>query len=244
VGRTTDIRFTDWPAGRLARTYAYTVTAFAGNNPMGEPSIAVEIAVRPEMFPWAGEVARRGPADVPSVAISIDDCYDRPNVQAMADILRERAAAATFFCVGLPLSKTPDIFAGLAGDFPIANHTLTHRRITRLPRDELIVEVETATDAIENATGRPMPPIIRPPGGYSGSVTNAVLGELGLMVIKWDTMPADAVTSAHNGEIVLLHPRDGAVAKLPGIIDGLRTRGYQLMTVPEMLSLPDQRSDL
>jgi peptidoglycan/xylan/chitin deacetylase (PgdA/CDA1 family) len=41
---------------------------------------------------------------------------------------------------------------------------------------------------------------------------------------------------ASNGGIVLMHPIQQTVQALPGMIDGLKAKGYQLMTVSENLN--------
>ena len=56
-------------------------------------------------------------------------------------------------------------------------------------------------------------------------------------------MAARVLRLLHPGGIVLLHdggsaPRDTTVTALPLLLDGLRTRGYRCVTVPDLLHIP------
>jgi peptidoglycan/xylan/chitin deacetylase (PgdA/CDA1 family) len=77
------------------------------------------------------------------------------------------------------------------------------------------------------------------------------LKSLGLLMVLWSVDTGDylqpgvpviverALAGAHSGAIILMHDAGGAraqtVAALPGIIRGLRSRGYRIVTVPQLM---------
>jgi peptidoglycan/xylan/chitin deacetylase (PgdA/CDA1 family) len=104
--------------------------------------------------------------------------------------------------------------------------------------------------AIRRATGF-RPCVFRPPYGSSGADLVARTRELGMTSVLWSADPADwrtpgagVITSrvlaqAGPGAIVLSHdgggPRSQTLAALPGIVAGLRARGYGFTTVSGLL---------
>ncbi|MGQ9513080.1 hypothetical protein [Thermodesulfitimonas sp.] len=59
--------------------------------------------------------------------------------------------------------------------------------------------------------------------------------------VDWRNPPATAISSkvvsrAHNGAIVLLHPTAPTLEALPTIIEELRGRGFEFVTISELLS--------
>ena len=64
----------------------------------------------------------------------------------------------------------------------------------------------------------------------------------------WDVNPQDYLNTAPEkmsktvlqkvrpGSIVLLHDRPNTVAALAGMVEGLRAKGYQLVTVDQLLA--------
>ena len=90
---------------------------------------------------------------------------------------------------------------------------------------------------------------MRPPYGATNGVVAAAAGEKGfLYVVLWDvdtndwrglsasTIRDHVLSHAHNGAIVLMHlSAPNTAAALPGIITGLRNRGYELVTVSALL---------
>jgi peptidoglycan-N-acetylglucosamine deacetylase len=241
---------TDWVAGRLGGSHAYTVRAQDDAGSTLGSSASVEVAVDPQRYPWAGVVVHNAARTQPRVALTFDDCYNTSNVRQIVSVLRQKAAAGTFFCVGEAVAKAPATFADLATTFPLANHTWNHPNLNLKSRAGIVNQITRTTDAIELATGRPMTALMRPPGGRANATTAAVLGEMGLLVVKWDidtrdwesgttsTMVLNTALSARNGSVVLMHDRAKTVAALPKIISGLRKRGFELVTVNDLFSVP------
>jgi len=92
-----------------------------------------------------------------------------------------------------------------------------------------------------------------PNGAFDKRVLR-IANELGYTVIQWDTDSLDwknpgvdtiinrVVSRAHPGDIILMHASDSCKQTheaLPVIIDRLRAKGYEFVTVSELLNLAD-----
>lgn len=95
-----------------------------------------------------------------------------------------------------------------------------------------------------------------PPYGERGPTVLQAAEEAGYHTILWtaDTIdwqrPAPEVIvrrvldKAENGSIVLMHPTEPTVKALPDMIKGLKEKGYQLVTVSDMLKyIEDKKED-
>jgi len=195
-------------------------------------------------------VITRGPADRPYVALTFDDNYRPETALHCLRVLREREVPATIFVCGNYVRDQPAITRSLAlGGFEIADHTLWHADLTKLSWGDMIEQIGGGTDAFRDLTGVRTVPLLRPPyGAVTRSVAEAAAAEGFLYIVNWDIDTNDwrgrsageitqtVLSQAHNGAIVLMHlSATHTWEALPGIIDGLRKRGYELVTLSTLL---------
>lgn len=242
--------FRDFPAGAPARTYSYQIEAFDAAGVSLGSSTSIDVLVEPPNFPWAGEFRRHGPRSDNVVALTFDDCYSRANIERIVAILREYEVPATFFCTGRAVAAAPELFADLATDFTLANHSWNHPNLTRLEASEIDRQISRAAILIESSTGRPLAPVLRPPGGDSSPFVIEAARRHGLLVNTWDidtrdwrrgaTVESviDAALRARGGSVILMHDRAISVAALTDIINHLRERGLEFVDLVEMFDLP------
>jgi peptidoglycan/xylan/chitin deacetylase (PgdA/CDA1 family) len=146
----------------------------------------------------------------------------------------------------------------LDGD-AIGNHTEQHTAAFALEAEALqAADVDLAERTIHRVTGQ-YPRLFRPPQGLRSPWMMGLLARDSLVTVTWDDAPRDwerrtpaalvrsTLEQAHPGAIVLLHDglnldhranRSATVAALPEIIDRLRARGYEFVTLPELLKAP------
>lgn len=252
IATVTKTSFEDWRGGRTPASYTYKIQAADGAGNRSDSSAGVEGSVQPELFPWAGVLRKNGSRLEPTVALTFDDCYRSSNVEKIAGILRAQGAAGTFFPTGEAVDRAPQLWSQIGRDFPVANHTYTHPNLTKIAPEAIESQLVRTTNSIESATGRPMIPLMRPPGGYSDTTVRAVTKTLGLAVATWDIdtrdwenspsaeVVRDRALTAKNGSVILLHDGANVVQALPEIISGLRAKGYQLVSLDELLGIPWQ----
>ncbi|MCZ7664619.1 MAG: polysaccharide deacetylase family protein [Thermoleophilia bacterium] len=195
-------------------------------------------------------VVRQGPTDRPRIALTFDDNFNTARALATLGVLERYDVEATMFVIGNAVNAYPSITRAIAdGGFEVADHTRSHPQLTRLSWSSLLGEIGGGTAAYRAATGRRTVPLFRPPYGATNSTVAAAAGAKGfLYVVNWDvdtndwrglsggTIRDHVLRHAHNGAIVLMHLSAPHTAEaLPGIITGLRARGYELVTVSELL---------
>ncbi len=186
------------------------------------------------------------------MALTFDFGSDPGNVWRILQVLADRGVKATFFVTGEAAANHPDVIRSVvAQGHEIGNHSYSHPYFTQLTSAQMADELSRTATAIRNATGQSPQPFFRPPyGDYNSSVLQAA-GDAGYThTIMWtiDTVDWQGVSSAAVRDAVLSRATPGAIAlmhvgggasgtpdALPGMIDGLRAAGYQLVTVSELL---------
>lgn len=132
----------------------------------------------------------------------------------------------------------------------IGAHSWSHQNLRKAGLAALTAELDQTSQLLRRLTQRPVT-LFRPPGGnYSQSVISQA-NRQGETVVLWNVDPKDWMPShahadglarhvlahARPGSIILLHEgKPATLAALPAIIKGLRSRGYELVTVSELLA--------
>ncbi len=188
-----------------------------------------------------------GPKGVPVVALTFDDGPHQFTTPRLITLLDELSVRGTFFIVGTQAVQFPGILEDLASrGHTVANHSWSHRNITQLDRGALLEELAFCSQAIETITGV-RPRFFRPPGGKWDRQSLATVQELGLTTVLWDVtgrdivqrsprqMAASVVKAAVPGSIILLHGgMEWTMEALPLIVEGLRARGFLLVSLDQM----------
>jgi peptidoglycan/xylan/chitin deacetylase (PgdA/CDA1 family) len=184
------------------------------------------------------------------LALTFDD-GPGPYTPRILAILERENVPATFFEVGVLERYFHASTSRIVSDgYVVGDHTQLHAPMSRLSRaDQRAQMLEQAQAA--SAYGAPFPRLFRPPYGMWNSTTLALLRRYRMLMVLWTVDTADyrrpgvagivdaAVNGARPGAIILLHDAGGerseTVAALPRIISRLRSSGYRLVTVPQLL---------
>ena len=192
-----------------------------------------------------------GNPSMPEVALTFDDGPNPYYTQQVLTVLQQYGIKATFFCIGRQVAEYPWLVQQeYAAGNVIGNHTWSHPDLTKLSSDDILTQINTTSDAIQQAIGV-RPTFFRPPYGVFNANVLTQANQLGLTTIIWNdeardwTTPGISVISsrilglAGNGAIILLHDGGGnrsqTVAALPTIITSLRHQGYTFVTLPQMI---------
>jgi peptidoglycan/xylan/chitin deacetylase (PgdA/CDA1 family) len=178
--------------------------------------------------------------------LTFDDGPDR-YTEAVLTVLRAYGVHATFFVMGVKARAHPELIrAEMAAGHQVENHSWSHPHLSDLSRPELDQQLDDTQKAIVVA-GAPPPTLMRPPFGDADPDVDTAAARAHLTVVRWslDTndwrgrAPGDITAAVLNqlspGQVVLMH--DGVqeshntLAALPGIIRGLRDRGYCTTTM-------------
>jgi peptidoglycan/xylan/chitin deacetylase (PgdA/CDA1 family) len=195
----------------------------------------------------------RGPAEKPFVAMTFDDGPHPQNTPRLLDMLRARNIKATFYVIGRSVDMYPQIVRRIVAEgHEVGNHTYTHRNLTKLSDSEVLRELTRTRESIVKAAGV-QPRTMRPPYGALLQRQRAMIHEdFGYPTVLWSVDPRDwqrpgvsAVTSriltnSHNGAIILAHDLHApTVDAMPGTLDGLLRKGFNFVTVSQMIAMKE-----
>jgi peptidoglycan/xylan/chitin deacetylase (PgdA/CDA1 family) len=184
------------------------------------------------------------------IALTFDDGPYPVTTPLLLQTLHDLHVPATFFLIGRDAEQFPDLARAVAaGGHEIADHTLTHPDLDRLPDAAVAAELRDGAASLARiAPGPAERRLFRPPHGRYTVATLRTAQAAGYDTILWSddpgdwrSVPADALREhilqhATAPEIVLLHSgRPATVAALPALIGAFRKAGYTFVTVGEML---------
>jgi peptidoglycan-N-acetylglucosamine deacetylase len=192
---------------------------------------------------------KAGPPDcskLKCVALTMDD-GPVPGTVHVLDLLKSKGVHATFFVVGQLARRHPAILRRMVAEgHVVGNHSWNHPEFFGKKAKMIRGQLVHTDAAIHRAIGRD-PVLMRPPFGEVTAAVRKTSRSLGEAVVIWDVDPVDwkdrkASTVAHR---VVKHARRGSIilthdslkttrAAYADIIDGLRARGFTLVTVPEL----------
>lgn len=182
------------------------------------------------------------------VALTFDDGPDPTLTPRLLDILFRERVHVTFFIQGDAAVRQPRLIVrALREGHTVGTHTWSHPRLPFLSAEAARQEITRAKDVVIAATGR-TPILMRPPYGEFSSSVLDVLESTGDAVIMWNVDTEDwknksvpettqrALDGSRPGSIILMHDvHPTSVQSVPGIIQGLRNRGFSLVSIPTLL---------
>jgi peptidoglycan/xylan/chitin deacetylase (PgdA/CDA1 family) len=208
-----------------------------------------------------GLVCRRDDLSDPRLALTFDDGPSAAT-PAILDMLGRHGAAATFFVNGWAVEARPEVTRRAAAEgHEVGNHTFDHIDVQGERDDDVVRDQLTRTsDLVEDVAGA-RPRLVRPPFGKDVCRTARIGRDVGLRpCVLWSTMVWDwdpattaawmverALAEATPGSILLFHdgmppgietPREPTVAAVAELVPALLGRGFELVTVSELLALP------
>jgi peptidoglycan/xylan/chitin deacetylase (PgdA/CDA1 family) len=196
----------------------------------------------------------RGRPTVRAAALTFDDGPDPEYTPRVLDILGAQGVKGTFFLIGKRVAAAPALARRIAEEgHDLGNHTWSHRSLWLCGPRETERQVSRGHAAVADAAGR-APRFFRPPWGMTNLALFPALRRLGTPGVFWSLQPEGrrpipapaqvewTVERACPGAILDLHDADGVpgagarlVDALPALIAGLRTRGYALVPLRDLL---------
>jgi peptidoglycan-N-acetylglucosamine deacetylase len=146
------------------------------------------------------------------------------------------------------VERYPDLLRAIswAGN-EVANHSYSHPNLSNLSAEEAKRELNQTKALINRVIQKPNL-YFRPPGGQYNSRILSMAAQEGYRMILWNVFPKDharpspekiydrIMASAADGGVVLLHSGvEETLQVLPRVIKDLRAKGFQFLTVSEML---------
>lgn len=192
------------------------------------------------------------------VLLTFDDGPDPRSTPAVLDVLKQEKVKALFFVTGYG-AKNEGIVKRIAAEgHTIGTHTQTHPNLRELSKEQQRGEIAPVNETVERLTGKKVK-YFRPPYGAFNDNTKAIVQEQGLQLINWthgsgdwmnvpksgrkdpqlivadvltEKNPKPGMTVLFDGAVILLHDVHMHTAEaLPGIIKGLREKGYDFAII-------------
>ena len=179
----------------------------------------------------------------PLVALTFDDGPSKYTNEIL-DILKNNSICATFFVLG---NKVPygqeTLLKMLENGNEIGNHTYNHKWLAHLDEIEIKNQISKTQEVIFEYT-RYLPKVFRP--SY-GDIPKEMRKEINLEVTLWNVDTLDwklknkkqirkrATRNTKDGDIILMHDTYKRTKDaLPEIINTLKKKGFQFVTISEL----------
>jgi len=198
---------------------------------------------------------RKVPTSQKVVALTFDDGPLSPSTPQILAILKEKDVKATFFVVGERVKQFPALVRQeVAEGHEVGSHTFSHPKLTIQSKKQIANEIISTEKVISEVA--PQPNLFRPPGGFYNDTILQLARDRGYLIILWSIDTDDwryppvgdivnsAIKDIKPGSIILLH--DGKYPSstpeaLGFIIDSLKSRGYEFVTVSELLQYYEEK---
>lgn len=196
-----------------------------------------------------------GPRNRKQIALTFDDAPDPRFTPQILDVLARYRVCATFFVVGERAAKHPDLLRRIVSEGHIVgNHSYNHPVFSKLSINKFQSQIWQTDEVIRRIAGI-SPLLIRPPYGELLPQQVRWGKGMGFTIVNWDVdsedwrknpssskVLANIRKTLQPGSIVLQHAGGGegqslagTIDALPVLIEQLQGKGYDMVTLPELL---------
>ena len=182
-----------------------------------------------------------------AVAFGMNVDWGTEYIPAILDIFKEEDVKITFFLTGRWCQENPEVAKTIyQSGMEIGNHGLKHKSPAGMTYEENMADIEAAENIINDALGIKTMLFAPAAGEIESQVLNAA-ADLGYKTILWSVDTIDwqkptpevitqrVVDKAEDGSIVLMHPTENTLKALPSMIEALKEKGLNIVTVSQLL---------
>lgn len=186
------------------------------------------------------------------VAITFDISWGEERTGPILEVLEQKGVTKSTFFLSSPWVEThPDIVKRIVDKgYEVGSHGHKHENYSQYEDDQIRQQISKADAILTKVTGK-KPSLIRYPNGDFDKRVLRIADSLGYKSIQWDTDSLDwmnpgtdkiisrVVSKVHPGDIILMHASDTCQQTheaLPKIIEQLRAKGYEFVTVSELIA--------
>ena len=189
-----------------------------------------------------------GNREINNVSIMINVYENTEVVEKMLELFSEKGVKATFFVGGCWADDNASTLKKIIlGGHELGNHGYFHKDHKKLTESANYDEINNCDKIIYSLSGYKMN-LFAPPSGSFSKNTLKACKNLGYKTIMWSKDTIDwrdsdenliisrATKNLKNGDLILMHPKDHTLKSLPKIIDTIKDKGYNLVTVTNCLN--------
>jgi peptidoglycan/xylan/chitin deacetylase (PgdA/CDA1 family) len=227
-----------------------------------QAAMLLAVSWAPGLAAGAPHGFERNPAAGRVAALSFDASGASTAFDRLLDGLASRHVRGTFFITGAWAQENPGLVIKLRrAGHEVANSTWDQQALAKLSDDALASQIKRTNRLLSSLLGHAPAPLFRAPAGPRDARVLRIVTSLGLQPVSWsldscDSLPGrntpqhvfDALVLAKDDEldgvVILLHVGEPATAEaLPYAINALRERGFQFVTVSELMKRRDNGTD-
>ncbi|MFC1767785.1 polysaccharide deacetylase family protein [Candidatus Margulisiibacteriota bacterium] len=204
-----------------------------------------------------GRIIWHGNPGMNQIALTFDDGPSWKYTAKVLNILKKYNVKATFFVVGEHIKPNKKLIARMNKEgHSIGNHTYYHIDGRVVKQKKIWNNIYYTSVLIKRMTGKKAA-YFRPTYGYVNWRFLKEAEKLDLQTILWSIDAGEwngkiskeniinrVVSNTRNGSIILLHDggssKEAVIAALPVIIKKLKSKGFEFVTIPEMMNNLDQ----
>jgi polysaccharide deacetylase family sporulation protein PdaB len=186
------------------------------------------------------------------IALTFDISWGEERTGPILDVLEQKGLKKATFFLSSPWAEShPDLVKRIVDTgYEIGSHGHRHDNYSSYNEGQIRTQIGKADQILTKLTGK-KPTLIRFPNGDFDKRVLSIAKEMGYTTIQWDTDSLDwmnpgkekivkrVLSKVHPGDIILMHASDSCRQTheaLPEIIDALRAKGYQFVTVSELIA--------
>lgn len=182
------------------------------------------------------------------IAITFDTSWGVDNTKPILDVLKQEDVKATFFLIGKWVEEYPQdarLIASMGNE--IGNHSDSHQDFTKLSKEQILSEINSADAKIMGVTGIKTS-LFRFPEGTYNSNSVKVVEDTKHKCIQWDADSIDwknegyeveykrVIKNIKNGSIILFHNSGKYTPKtVDMVIKKFKSQGYSFVKVSDLI---------
>lgn len=188
---------------------------------------------------------RTDPVEHPKAALTFDDGPDARYTGALLDGLRARNIKVSFFLLGEKVEQNPDLVRRMQEEgHLVGNHTYHHVQLDKLSDAKAREEILKTNNLIYETTGT-YPQYMRPPFGAWKKNLELRVEMIPVFwtidTLDWKVQNTEQIINTveekvKDGSIILMHDEyKTTVEAALKLADSLKEKGYELVTVDELI---------
>lgn len=207
----------------------------------------------PCIFAKKGDVIFKGNTNKKQVAFTFDDGPGKSTLRILK-ILEDENIKATFFMFGVAVDRHPNLVKEVyEHGHEVASHTYGHFNFYKYDKDDIEYRLKREITKNEKAISKIIDcelKLLRYPHGYTSDLAIKIAKDKGYKVINWtfgcdweleltqDQMYKAYKKNIKNGTIFLMHDswnNEKVINFLPDLIKDIKDKGYEIVTVSEII---------
>jgi len=186
--------------------------------------------------------------DKKAVSLGINVAWGEEYLSGILEELNKRHINCTFFITGTWGKQFPEIVNKIYQEgHELANHGYSHPHVENMSDAELVDLIKTNEKLIKTITGFTTN-LFTPPYGEVNDRISSVAGKQGYRTTMWtidtidwqlpepDVLIQRVMGKLVPGAIILAHPTEPTLKALPELLDKIKSQGYEIVTISELLS--------